>query len=109
MSPVRILLDECLDRRLAREFPDHLVRSVPEAGWSGLDNGRLLSAAQQHFDVFITVDRNLSFQQNLPSFDISVIVLRAGSNRLQDLLPLLPQVRASLTDLRPGTPVYVPS
>jgi len=68
----------------------------------------LLTVAQEQFDVFITVDRNLSFQQYLPSFDISVIVLRAGSNRLQDLLPLLPQIRARLTDLRPGTPVYVP-
>ena len=78
-------------------------------GWSGAENGRLLALAQQQFDAFVTVDRNLSFQQNLPAFDIAVIVLRAGSNRLQDLLPLVPEVLACLDDLQPGVPVFVAS
>ena len=109
MSQHRVLLDECIDRRLARQFPGHLVRTVPEMGWSGKANGRLLILAQEHFDAFITVDRNLSFQQNLPAFDIAVIVLHARSNRLQDLFPLIPSVLACLDDLHPGVAVSFPS
>lgn len=108
MSRVRILLDECIDRRLAREFPDRTVRTAVEAGWSGLENGRLLKSAQQEFDVLLTVDRNLSFQQNLPSYSIAVIVLCARTNRLQDLAPLVPEVLACLANLEPGVPVFVP-
>jgi hypothetical protein len=75
--------------------------------WSGKQNGQLLRLAQEQFDAFITVDRNLSFQQNLPAFDIAVIVLHARSNRLQDLLPLIPAVSACLDDLHPGVVVSV--
>jgi len=65
-------------------------------GWAGLKNNQLLALAQAEFDVFITVDRNLSFQQNLPQFDIAVIVLQALSNRLADLKPLASKVLAIL-------------
>jgi len=109
LSRRRILLDECIDRRLARQFSGHLVRTVPEMGWSGKQNGNLLVLAQEHFDAFITVDRNLSLQQNLPAFDIAVIVLCARSNRLQDLLPLVPDVLTCLNDLHPGIAVPIPS
>ncbi len=78
-------------------------------GWSGEANGRLLELAEAEFDVFVTVDRNLSFQQNLPAFDMAVIVLRGRSNRLEDLVPLVPNVIASLDDLAPGTPLFIPS
>ena len=78
-------------------------------GWSGAENGRLLTLAQQQFGAFVTVDRNLSFQQDLPAFDIAVIVLRARSNRFQDLLPLVPEILACLDGLQPGVPVFVPS
>jgi len=62
---VKILLDECIDRRLARELPDLDVRTVPQMGWAGIKNGELMKLAEAEFDVFITVDRNLSYQQNL--------------------------------------------
>ena len=65
---MRLLLDECIDRRLAREIEGHGVVTVPQAGWEGIRNGELLRLAQEQFDVFITVDRNLSFQQHLPRF-----------------------------------------
>ena len=78
-------------------------------GWSGKSNGRLLALAQEHFDVFMTVDRNLSLQQNLPAFSIAVIVLRSRSNRLQDLLPLVPDVLTCLQNTHPGVVVSVPS
>lgn len=72
---MRILLDECIDRRLAKEIEGHEVVTVPQAGWAGIKNGELLALAQQQFDVLVTVDRNLSFQQNLPQFNIAVVIL----------------------------------
>lgn len=99
---MKLLLDECVDRRLARELPGHFVRTVPQMGWATIKNGRLLRLAEKEFDVFITVDRNLSFQQNLPSFDIAVVVLRARSNRLAELQPLAPRLLAVLPRSKPG-------
>jgi predicted nuclease of predicted toxin-antitoxin system len=90
---VKVLLDECLDRRLARDLDGHDVVTVPQAGWAGVKNGELLRLAQAQFDVFVTVDRNLSFQQHLPQFSIAVIVLQAATNRLHDLRPLVPQLQ----------------
>lgn len=91
---MKLLLDECIDRKFAREFVDYEIKTVPQMGWAGIKNGKLLALAQAEFDVFITVDRNLSFQQNLSQFDIAVIVLQAPSNRLADLQPLAPQILA---------------
>lgn len=91
---MKLLLDECIDRKFAREFVDYEIKTVPQMGWAGIKNGELLALAQAEFDVFITVDRNLSFQQNLSQFDIAVIVLQAPSNRLADLQPLAPQILA---------------
>jgi hypothetical protein len=93
---VKVLLDECIDRRLAREIEGHEVVTVPQAGWAGIKNGELLGLAQGQFDVFVTVDRNLSFQQSLSSFSIAVIVLRAPTNRLKDLRPLIPRLMQTL-------------
>ncbi len=90
MPNFKILLDECIDRRLARQISGHEVKTAPEMGGAGLDNGELLARAEKEFDIFITVDRNLTFQQNLPKFSIAVLILHAPTNRLQDLLPLLP-------------------
>jgi len=86
----RILLDECVDRRLADYIPDHDVTSVAERGWVGLSNGALLEKAQAEFDVFLTTDRNLSYQQNLSRFALAVAVLQAPTNRVDDLVPLIP-------------------
>ena len=97
-----MLLDECLDWRLRRELPGHEVRTVQEMGWDGIKNGRLLALAQADFQVFITGDRNLSFQQNLPNFDIAVLVLQVHSNRLADLKPLAPKVLSILPSLTKG-------
>ena len=99
---MKILLDECIDRRLARELKGHTVKTVPQMGWAGIKNGRLLAAAEKEFDVFVTVDRNLSFQQHLPKFNIAVLVLRARSNRLSDLRPLVPAILAGFAALKAG-------
>ena len=89
---MRVLLDECLPRRLKRELAGHEARTAPEMGWASKRNGELLTLAVGHFDVFLTADRNLSHQQDLSSFDIAVVVLVASSNRLDDLRPLVPRV-----------------
>jgi hypothetical protein len=99
---MKILLDECIDRKLAREFVTHEVKTVPQMGWAGVKNGQLLALLEREFDVFITVDRGLSLQQNLSRFDIAVIVLQASSNRLADLKPLVPKVLAVLSTAARG-------
>ncbi len=99
---MKLLLDECIDRRLVREFSDFLVKTVPQMGWATIKNGELLALAEKEFDVFITADRNLSFQQNLPKFNIAVLVLHAPSNRLDDLRELVPKIILSLPNLEKG-------
>jgi hypothetical protein len=104
---VRILLDECIDRGFARELLSHEVRTVPEAGWAGKSNGELLALAENSFDVFVTVDRNLSFQQNVPKFSIAVVVLRAHSSRLAELRRLVPRLLELLPAAKPGEVTWV--
>jgi hypothetical protein len=99
---VRVLLDECIDWRFAREIVGHDVKTARQMGWTAIKNGELLGLASQHFDVFVTVDRNLSFQQNLAAFQIGVVVLEARSNRLADLRPLAPRAIAAIERVRPG-------
>ncbi len=99
---MKILLDECLDRRLAEEIVGHETKTVPQMKWAGIKNGDLMRLAETMFDVFITVDRNLSFQQNLPTFNIAVLVLRAKSNRLADLQPFAEKIIENLPDLEKG-------
>ena len=99
---MKLLLDECIDRRLAKDLEDHDVKTVPQMGWAGIKNGELLALAEKEFDAFITVDRNLSFQQNLPKFNIAVLVLHAPSNRLADLRPLASKILSTLSAMKKG-------
>jgi hypothetical protein len=95
-------LDECVDRRLTRDVVGHEVKTARQMGWTTIKNGELLTLAAAQFDVFVTVDRNLSFQQNLGSVPIAVVVLGAKSNRLSDLRPLVPALLAAIESARPG-------
>ena len=104
---MRVLLDECLPRRLKRELAGLDARTVPEMGWASKKNGELLALAAADFEVFLTSDRNVSHQQNLPAFDIAVIVLVAASNRIDDLRPLMPRVLEVLGTARSGTVTLV--
>jgi hypothetical protein len=99
---VRILVDECLLRGLKRELSGLAVRTVPEMGWASKRNGELLALADEHFDVFVTVDRNLSFQNEVHRFALAVVVLQAAGNRLVDLRPLIPGLRTTLDVVVPG-------
>lgn len=102
MSRPKVLLDECVDWRLGRELTGCEVKSAARVGWGGFENGDLFEKAQAEFDVFVTTDRNLSFQQNVPSFHIAVIVLDSPSNRFEDLLPLVSKLRAAVSSAKPG-------
>ncbi|MBI4443003.1 MAG: DUF5615 family PIN-like protein [Acidobacteria bacterium] len=99
---MRILLDECVPRRFRRELPEHEVRTVPEMGWASFKNGVLLAAASGQFDVLVTTDQRLSYQHNVSTFAIAVVVLVAGRNKLEFLLPLVPELRNVLEEIKLG-------
>jgi hypothetical protein len=104
---LRVFLDECVDRRLARDILGHEVKTARDQGWTGIANGRRLELVSQSFDVFVTVDRNLSFQRSLQSLTIAVIVLRAKTNRLADLRLLVPELLAAIAAAPPGVATVV--
>ncbi|HYW12388.1 MAG TPA: hypothetical protein VE871_10525 [Longimicrobium sp.] len=99
---MRVLLDECTPRKLRRELPEHEVRTVPEMGWSGTKNGASLRRAGEEFDVLLTVDSNMEYQQNTADLPIAVVVLVAYKNDVDLLRPLMPQVRELLPTIIPG-------
>jgi|SRR6185369_10789796 len=104
---MRILLDESLPRKLARELTGHDAQTVQKRGWSGLQNGDLLRAASQEFQVLLTGDQNLEYQQNYAALPISVVVLIAVNNRIETLRPLIPQVLEVLQNIKPGQLMHV--
>ena len=100
---MRVLLDENVDWRMRRGFDAaHDVVTVKYRGWSGKKNGKLLRAAAAEFDVFVTLDSNLQYQQNVAALDLAVVVIRAPSSDLADLDPLLPQLNVLLPSVRSG-------
>jgi hypothetical protein len=104
---MRILLDECLPRKLKRSIIGHNVETVQERGWSSKKNGELLRLMDGTVDAFLTSDQNLRYQQNLTAISFSIIVLVVPDNRLPTLQPLMPQVQSLLDSITPGTVVEV--
>ena len=104
---MRLLLDECVPARLKRALPAHEVSTVVLEGWSGIKNGKLLALAGAKFDAFITVDKNLPYQQNTAALPVAVLVLDTVSNELPYLLPLVPTLEAALAGLKPGSYVLL--
>lgn len=104
---MKILLDECVPRKFMRELPGE-VSTVPQRGWASITNGRLIALAEAEYDVFITVDKSIQHQQRLASTKLGFIVLRARSNRLPDLLPLVPKVLEALTTINAGEVLQIP-
>jgi hypothetical protein len=100
---VRILLDESLPRPLSRLLVGHTVSTVAREGWTSLTNGALLRRAALTFDVMLTADQNIEFQQNLSVLPLAVLVLVAESNRLESLEPLVPTLLDALTTMTPKT------
>lgn len=104
---LHVLLDECLPRKLKRGFVDCAVATVPEMGWAGKKNGELIKVARGQFDVFVTADQNLQYQQNLAYADVGVIVLVVSNNRIETLVPLMPQVNEALKSIAAGQVVEI--
>ena len=100
---MNILLDECVPARFARSLVGHAVTTVSKHGWSGIKNGELLELAEKEFDLFITVDRKISTQQDLTKFKIPVLLIRARTNRLEDIRPLVPELLKTLDRVTTGT------
>ncbi len=104
---MKILIDECLPRKLKRELPGHEVKTVPEAGWAGKKNGALLRLMAAEYDVFITIDNNLEDHQQLAAQPVGFIVLSAVNNKLATLQPLIVQVLEALETIQPGQVVTI--
>jgi hypothetical protein len=104
---MRLILDECLPKRLTRELPGHDPVTVPMAGWAGIQNGDLLSRISGKFEGFITIDGNLAHQQNMSKLPFGVVVLAAPSNKIEDIRPLIPKILNTLQTLKPGQVVRV--
>ncbi len=105
---MRLLLDECVPRPLKRELRDYEVKTVVEMGWAGKKNGELLKLMmQESFTILLTTDQNLRYQQNLQQAGVAVVVMVAPSNRLPDLVPLIPSVCSALITIAPGEVVEV--
>lgn len=101
-------MDECLPKKLKRLLPGHDVRTVPELGLASYKNGTLLKALAGKCKAFITIDSNLSFQQNLPALPFTSILLSAPSNRANDLAPLVPAILKALEHPLPGSIIRIP-
>ncbi|HRQ72924.1 MAG TPA: hypothetical protein PLU35_07845 [Phycisphaerales bacterium] len=107
---MQVLLDECLPTALRHELAGYDARSVKFMGWSGIDNGRLLRLmAEAGFQAFVTIDQNLCTQQDLREAGVAVVQLRADSNRLEAILPLVPAILAALDTIKPGERIVVPA
>ena len=104
---MRILLDEHVPQKLRHHFPGHDVATVAWMGWKGIHNGSLLDLAEQSFDLFITLDRGLPFQQNIGKRRLGIIMLVAPNNQLHTLLDLVPKIQAALESVEPGKLVRI--
>jgi predicted nuclease of predicted toxin-antitoxin system len=106
---MRVLVDECAPKvmKAALAAGGHECTTVQEAGWSGITNGELLALAEASFDVLVTIDRNLRYQQNLPRRKIALLVVRARTNRVVDLQPHFAACIEALRTIQPGAVVEV--
>jgi len=104
---MKLLLDECVTRTLKRDLARHEVLTAIEAGFTGLKNGALLQAASGRFDVLITVDRNLEYQQNIKRLQIAVLIVVAEGITYDHLKPMVSQIEEALNSIRPGEMIRI--
>ena len=100
---MRLQLDENIPADFASAFSEAHVETVYSLGWSGVKNGELLRGAKEVFDVFVTLDRNLEFQQNIKVLSFGVVVVQSVSNRMADLVPLVEEILTAAQRVVPGT------
>jgi hypothetical protein len=105
---MRILLDECVHAGIKKAFSGHSVQTVPEAGWSGIKNGKLLALITGHFDLFLTIDQNIRHQQNLTNLPFAILFVSVPNNMIDSYLPLFDLMRETVQKLRPGEVTVIP-
>jgi len=103
----RVLLDENLPRKLRRELPDCVVRTVQEEGWGSFKNGQLLGLAQTNFDVLLSGDSNLRHQQNPKRFEIGIVAVETVSLRFRDIMRAIDDIRGAIARVVPGELIVV--
>ena len=104
---MRVLLDECVPRKLRSELPGHEVKTVAEMKWAGTKNGALLRRAASEFEVLLTVDQGIPYQQNIEGLSLALVIIKAPSNDINDLRPKMSEVLRILTTIQPGEVVKV--
>lgn len=104
---MKVVLDECLPRRLLRHLSDHIVTTVPRQGWAGVTNGDLLELVESEFDVLLTMDSNIVHQQNLSNLHICLVVLHGPNSRYETLQPLLPEIKQAISQAKPGAVTHL--
>jgi len=105
----RVIIDECLPRRLKRLLPEAESQTAPEAGLAGLKNGKLLAAISGRFEVFVTIDGNLEHQQDLRGLSFGIVVIHARSNRLADIEPMQEELAEAVERVGQAEVVHVPA
>jgi len=104
---MRVLLDECVNPRVKAAFAKHEVRTVVEMGWGGVSNGKLIALAQQSFDVFVTVDQNLEYQQNLARLTLGLVVVAVADNNIKYYRPIFAELLKAAESVQPGQAIHV--
>ena len=104
---MRVLLDESVPRQLAAHLPNHDVRTVPRLGWSGVKNGELLSRTSGSYDVLVTGDQSIEFQQNLEAMTFGLVVVAAPNNRVETFIALAPRIAQAIENVQPGQIIRV--
>lgn len=104
---MKIILDECLPRRLVRDLQPHFVTTVPREGWASIKNGALLKLIIPDFDIFITIDNNLVHQQNMQGVDLCIITIHAVNSRYETLQPMVADILKAINDAKPGTMIHL--
>ena len=101
---MKLLFDECVSRKVKFLFADggHECETVRDAGFSGKENGELIALADEHFDVLVTIDKNIRYQQNMTGRNIAILIIRPASNDLDDIRPHVPNALVALQSLKPG-------
>lgn len=98
----RVLFDENMPRKLRRDLPEFFIRTAQEQGWAAFQNGNLLRRAAENFDVIVTIDQRMRYQQNVQLMNIAVVVIEIPDTRLVKLRLLLPEIREAIANVGPG-------
>ena len=105
---MKILLDECVTRRLKSYFPAHIVKTVTDQGWNGLKNGELMQkAVSEQFDLLLSIDKNIQFQHDIPKFDLIIVVLDTPTSNVKDIAPLIPRLNERMQGFQKGNAYLV--